>query len=74
MLILSRRVGESVKIGDEVTVTVLGIKGTQVRLGFAAPRKVPVNREEIYVRVQADSAQTSETSTVGNLALKPVGH
>lgn len=48
MLILTRRLGESVKIDDEVTVTVLGIKGSHVRLGFAAPRHVTVHREEIY--------------------------
>ena len=74
MLILSRRVGESVRIGDDVTLTVLGVKGTQVRLGFAAPREVAVNREEVYLRMQADLAQTSEAGTIGNLALKPNGH
>jgi carbon storage regulator len=73
MLILSRRVGESVRIGDDVTLTVLGIKGAQVRLGFAAPREIAVNREEVYQRIQADSAQMSETGTIGNLALKPNG-
>ena len=53
MLILTRRLGESVKVGDDVTVTVLGVKGTQVRLGFAAPRDVAVHREEIYERLRA---------------------
>ena len=53
MLILTRRVGESVKIGDEVTVTVLGVKGSQVRLGFAAPKNVTVHRQEIYARMHA---------------------
>jgi carbon storage regulator len=53
MLILTRRLGESVKVGDEVTVTVLGVKGLQVRLGFAAPRDVAVHREEIYERMHA---------------------
>ena len=52
MLILSRRLGESVKIGCEVTVTVLGVKGGHVRLGFAAPKHVAVHREEIYERLQ----------------------
>ena len=56
MLILSRRMGESVKIGDDVTVTVLGVNGLNVRLGFAAPRDVPVHREEVYLRLQADRA------------------
>ena len=53
MLILTRRSAESVKIGDEVTVTVLGVKGNQVRLGFAAPPNVAVHREEIYERIKA---------------------
>lgn len=52
MLILTRRMGESVKIDDEVTVTVLGIKGSHVRLGFAAPKHVTVHREEIYELAQ----------------------
>ena len=56
MLILTRRLGESVKIGDEVTVTVLGVKGVQVRLGFAAPKDVAVHREEIYERMHAKPA------------------
>src|SRR5215469_13453913 len=56
MLILSRRTGESVKIGDEVTVTVLGVKGSQVRLGFAAPQHVAVHREEVYERIKAETS------------------
>lgn len=63
MLILSRRLGESVKIGDEVTVTVLGIHGMQVRLGFAAPRNVAVHREEIYERLRA--GRTAEIAQAG---------
>jgi carbon storage regulator len=54
MLILTRRPGESVKIGDDITVTVLGIKGNQLRLGFAAPAHVTVHREEVYQRIQAE--------------------
>lgn len=54
MLILTRRTGESVKIGDEVTVTVLGVKGGQVRLGFTAPSNVAVHREEVYERIKAE--------------------
>jgi len=74
MLILTRRMGECVRIGDDVTVTVLGVKGGQVRLGFTAPKDVAVHREEIYLRIQADRANTSETGASGNLALKTIHH
>ncbi len=56
MLVLTRRLGETLKIGDTIEVTVLGIKGNQVRIGMAAPRDVPVHREEIYEKVRAESA------------------
>jgi carbon storage regulator len=56
MLILTRRVGETVVIGDDVTVTVLGVKGNQVRLGVNAPKEVAVHREEIYDRIKREQA------------------
>ena len=54
MLVLTRRPGESVKIGDDITVTVLGIRGNQLRLGFTAPAHIAVHREEVYQRIQAE--------------------
>ena len=62
MLILTRRVGETVVIGDEVTVTVLGIKGNQVRIGVKAPKNVTVHREEIFERIRVERADEATVS------------
>ncbi len=62
MLILTRRVGETLVIGDNVTVTVLGVKGNQVRIGVSAPRDVAVHREEIYERIKREREEARNPS------------
>ncbi len=61
MLILTRRVGETLMVGDDVTVTVLGVKGNQVRIGVNAPKDVSVHREEIYQRIQKEKSETQQS-------------
>ncbi len=65
MLILTRRVGETLMIGDDVTVTVLGVKGNQVRIGVNAPKEVSVHREEIYERIKKEQQSQGSHNDAG---------
>jgi carbon storage regulator len=78
MLILTRRVGETVMIGEDVTVTVLGVKGNQVRIGVNAPREVAVHREEIFERIKREEAGETppgdeDSMTAGEPGFVPQG-
>ncbi|WP_419420937.1 carbon storage regulator CsrA [Legionella sp. D16C41] len=64
MLILTRRIGETLIIGDDVNITVLGVKGNQVRLGINAPKDVSVHREEIYLRIQQEKESSDSDEAV----------
>jgi len=66
MLILSRKTGESIHVGDSVTVTVLGVARGQVKLGIAAPRELTVHREEVYLRIQEEKSRGDTAKTPGN--------
>jgi carbon storage regulator len=66
MLILTRRIGETLMVGDDVTVTVLGVKGNQVRIGVNAPKEIAVHREEIYQRIQREKQQQHNETEPGN--------
>ena len=68
MLILTRKKGEVLRIGDDVSNTVLGIRGGQVQLGIDAPREISVHREEIYLRVEAESRAASDSCTPKDVA------
>ncbi len=69
MLILTRRIGETLKVGDDVSVTVLGIKGSQVRLGINAPKDVSVHREEVYDKINNNTKQKKESKTQDNISV-----
>lgn len=62
MLVLSRRLDETLIIGDDIKITVLGISGNQVRIGIAAPKEVSVHREEVYLRIKQETKQETQAS------------
>jgi len=63
LLILTRKVGEAVAIGDEIQIYVVDIKGTQVKLGIKAPKSVEVHRQEVYLKIQEENVRAAQVST-----------
>jgi len=66
MLILTRRVGETLMVGEDITITILGVKGNQVRVGINAPRDIAVHREEIYNKIQQKDSDEAASDVSGN--------
>ncbi len=71
MLILTRRIGETIMIGNDVSITVLDINGKQVRIGIDAPAEIKVHRKEIYLRIQQEEGDAAHDDNVGNQAIAP---
>ena len=69
MLVLTRRLNQSINIGDDVEVTVIEVRGDQVRLGIAAPRGLPVHRKEVYLSIQQENRDAAQTGDVPDVAL-----
>lgn len=78
MLVLSRKRGESIRINDDITITVLEMRGDKIRLGIEAPKVVPVHREEVYVAIQRQKSQESPVvpdmadAVIGSASVSPV--
>ncbi len=73
MLILTRRIGESLQIGDNIKLTVLSVRGNQVQIGVEAPAEIPVHREEVYERIQRERANAGQTPDLAKTANQSKG-